>query len=104
MDFWNMVLIQIKDIVMYNVILQVDISKEITIEFKINETQKTYLKKIIKELYESSSIDSENMEEFLKLTVFIVLYEYDKNKQSLKDFYKKNKEEYKDNKNKIFIN
>ena len=88
MDFWNMVLIQIKDIVMYNVILQVDISKEITIEFKINETQKTYLKKIIKELYESSSIDSENMEEFLKLTVFIVLYEYDKNKQSLKDFYK----------------
>ena len=101
MDFWNMVLIQIKDIVMYNVILQVDISKEITIEFKINETQKTYLKKIIKELYESSSIDSENMEEFLKLTVFIVLYEYDKNKQSLKDFYKKNKEEYKNNKNKI---
>ena len=101
MDFWNMVLIQIKDIVMYNVILQVDISKEITIEFKINETQKTYLKKIIKELYESSSIDSENMEEFLKLTVFIVLYEYDKNKQSLKDFYNKNKEEYKNNKNKI---
>ena len=101
MDFWNMVLIQIKDIVMYNVILQVDISKEITIEFKINETQKTYLKKIIKDLYESSSIDSENMEEFLKLTVFIVLYEYDKNKQSLKDFYNKNKEEYKNNKNKI---
>ena len=78
-----------------------DISKEITIEFKINETQKTYLKKIIKELYESSSIDSENMEEFLKLTVFIVLYEYDKNKQSLKDFFNKNKEEYKNNKNKI---
>ena len=97
-------LILIKDIVMYNVILYVDISKETTIEFKIDKTQKTYLKKIIKELYESNSIDSENIEEFIKLTVFIVLYEYDKNKQSLKDFYKKNKEEYKDNKNKIFIN
>ena len=87
---------------MYNVILQVDISKETTIEFKINETQKTYLKKIIKELYQSNSIDSENMDEFLKLTVFIVLYEYDKNKQSLNEFYKKNKEEYKNNKDKIF--
>ena len=65
-----------------------DISKETTIEFKIDKTQKTYLKKIIKELYESNSIDSENIEEFIKLTVFIVLYEYDKNKQSLKDFYK----------------
>jgi Na+-translocating ferredoxin:NAD+ oxidoreductase RnfG subunit len=78
----------------------VDITKETTIEFKINDTQKSYLKKIIKELYESNSIDSENMEEFLKLTVFIVLYEYDKNKQSLKEFYKKNKEGYKNNKNK----
>jgi hypothetical protein len=80
----------------------VDISKDTTIECKISETQKTYLKKIIKELYESNSIDSENMEEFLKITVFIVLYEYEKNKQSLKDFYKKNKDEYKNNENKNF--
>jgi peptide methionine sulfoxide reductase MsrA len=79
-----------------------DISKETTIEFKVNENQKEYLKKIIKELSQSNSIDSESMEEFLKLTVFIVLDEYEKNKESLKDFYKKNKEAYNNNKNKIF--
>jgi hypothetical protein len=79
-----------------------DISNETLIEFKLNENQKKYLEKIIKELYNSNSIDSENIEEFLKLTVFIVLYEYDKNKQSLNDFYKKNKDLYKQNKNDIF--
>jgi hypothetical protein len=79
-----------------------DVSKETLIEFKLNENQKNHLEKIIKELYNSNSIDSENIEEFLKLTVFIVLYEYDKNKQSLNDFYKKNKELYKQNKNDIF--
>ncbi|MGN6615286.1 MAG: hypothetical protein ACTHKC_09615 [Candidatus Nitrosocosmicus sp.] len=66
-------------------------SKETTIEFKLKENQKINLEKIIKELYNSNSIDSENIDEFLKLTIFIVLYEYDKNQKSLNEFYKKNK-------------
>lgn len=78
------------------------ISKETSIEFKLNENQKKYLEKIIKDLYESRSIDSENIEDFLKLTIYIVLDEYNKNKQSLNEFYNKNKESYKQNKNKIF--
>jgi hypothetical protein len=32
----------------------------------------------------------------LKLTIFIVLYEYDKNKQSLNEFYRQNREIYKE--------
>ncbi|MGN6346789.1 MAG: hypothetical protein ACTHKJ_03175 [Candidatus Nitrosocosmicus sp.] len=77
-------------------------SKETTIEFKLKENQKINLEKIIKELYNSNSIDSENIDEFLKLTIFIVLYEYDKNQKSLNEFYKKNKELYKQNKKDIF--
>lgn len=79
-----------------------DTSKETIIEFKLNEHQKRYLEKIIKELYDSESLNSERIDEFLKLTIFIVLYEYEKNKQSLNEFYKKNKELYKQNKDSIF--
>ncbi len=78
-----------------------DASKETIIEFKLNERQKRYLEKIIKELYDSESLNSERIDEFLKLTIFIVLYEYEKNKQSLNEFYKKNKELYKQNKDSI---
>jgi hypothetical protein len=76
--------------------------KETKIEFKLNEPQKTSLEKIIKELHDANCIDSEDIEEFLKLTVFIVLYEYDKNKQSLNNFYKKNKEIYNQNTDNAF--
>ncbi len=62
------------------------------IELFFNEVKITKLKKIIKELYESKSIESESIEEFLKLNVFIIFTEYDANKQSLNKFYKKNKE------------
>lgn len=79
-----------------------DTFKDTTIEFNLKENQKINLEKIIKELYNSNSIDSENIDEFLKLTIFIVLYEYDKNQKSLNEFYKKNKELYKQNKKDIF--
>ena len=67
------------------------------IELYLDEGKITKLKKIIKELYESKSIESESIEEFLKLNVFIVFYEYNTNKQSLNNFYKRNKELYKQN-------
>jgi hypothetical protein len=55
------------------------------------------LEKIIKELYTSKSIETESIEEFLKLTIFIVFDEYKKNKNSLNEFYRQNKELYKQN-------
>jgi hypothetical protein len=55
------------------------------------------LEKIIKELYTSKSIKTESIEEFLKLTIFIVFDEYKKNKHSLKEFYRQNMELYKQN-------
>jgi hypothetical protein len=67
------------------------------IELYLDEGKITKLKKIIKELYEAKSIESESIEEFLKLNVFIVFYEYNTNKQSLNNFYKRNKELYKQN-------
>ncbi len=68
------------------------------IELCLDEIEITNLNKIIKELYKSNTIESESIEEFLKLTVYIILYEYDKNKQSLNEFYRQNMEIYKKNK------
>ncbi len=68
------------------------------IELCLDEIEITNLNKIVKELYTSNTIESESIEEFLKLTVFIILYEYDKNKQSLNEFYRQNMEIYKKNK------
>jgi hypothetical protein len=67
------------------------------IELFLDDGKIIKLRKIIKELYESKSIESENIEEFLKLNVFIVFNEYDTNKQSLNKFFKQNKESYKQN-------
>ncbi len=68
------------------------------IRLYLNDKEKIKIEKIVKELYQAKSMDTENIDEFLKFTVFIVLYEYDKNKTSLNDFYRKNKEAYKQNK------
>jgi hypothetical protein len=67
------------------------------IELFLDEVKMVKLKKIIKELYESKSIESERIEEFLKLNVFIIFTEYDTNKQSLNKFYRQNKELYRQN-------
>ena len=73
------------------------------IELCLDEIKITNLNKIVKELYKSNTIESESIEEFLKLTVFIILYEYDKNKQSLNEFYRQNMEIYKKNKDNISL-
>ncbi|MBA3283761.1 MAG: hypothetical protein H0U27_01705 [Nitrosopumilus sp.] len=67
------------------------------IRLYLNDKEKLKLEKIVKELYQAKSIDTDNIDEFLKFTVFIVLYEYDKNKTSLNEFYRKNKGAYKQN-------
>lgn len=68
------------------------------IKLYLNDKEKLKLDKVVKELHQAKSIETENIDEFLKFTVFIVLYEYDKNKLSLNEFYRKNKEVYKQNK------
>jgi hypothetical protein len=68
------------------------------IKLYLNDKERLKLDKVVKELYQAKSIETENIDEFLKFTVFIVLYEYDKNKLSLNEFYRKNKEVYKQNK------
>ena len=68
------------------------------IKLYLNDKERLKLDKVVEELYQAKSIESENIDEFLKFTVFIVLYEYDKNKLSLNEFYRKNKEVYKQNK------
>ena len=65
-------------------------------EFFLDDNKIAKLDKIVKELYKINAIDSETIEEFLKLTIYIVLYEYDKNKQSLNEFYRQNREIYKE--------
>jgi hypothetical protein len=62
------------------------------IEINLDSNQKTKLVEVIEELSKSNSIDSESIDDFIKLTIFIILFEYDENKESLIHFYKKNKE------------
>jgi hypothetical protein len=71
-----------------------DITGKNKIEFYLDGNKIAKLDKIVKELYKLNAIDSETIEEFLKLTIFIVLNEYDKNKQSLNEFYRQNREIY----------
>ena len=73
-----------------------DITGKNKIEFYLDDNKITKLDEIVKELYTLNAIDSETIEEFLKLTIFIVLHEYDKNKQSLNEFYRQNMEIYKE--------
>jgi hypothetical protein len=56
--------------------------------------EKLKMENIVKDLYQSKSIVSEDMEEFLKFTVLIILHEYENNKQSLIEFYRQNKKIY----------
>jgi len=68
------------------------------IEINLDSNQKTKLVEVIEELSKSNSIDSESIDDFIKLTIFIILFEYDKSKESLIQFYQKNKDLYKKNK------
>ncbi len=71
------------------------------IELNLEENKLTNLENIIQELYKSNSLETQSIEEFLKLTIFIVLYENEKNKQSLKEFYRQYMELYKQNKDNV---
>jgi hypothetical protein len=69
-----------------------------SIRINIEEEKITRLKTIIEELFNSNAISSDDVEEFIKFTLFIVFDEYDKNIPSLKKFYLMNLTNYLDNK------
>lgn len=60
----------------------------------LSNAEAAKLKTIIDDLAESKAIDSRDVEDFLRFTLFIVFDEYDKNKDSLEKFYRLNYEKY----------
>ena len=74
------------------------VTKYTNFSINIEEEELTILKTIIKDLFESGSINSNEIEEFIKFTLFIVFDEYNKNIPSLKKFYLMNLTNYLDNK------
>lgn len=64
------------------------------IKISIEEEKLIKLKDIIKVLYESNSLNSEDIEEFMKFTLFIVFDEYERDVASLKKFYLMNLPKY----------
>jgi hypothetical protein len=68
--------------------------KDINISIGIEEEKLTKLKTIITDLFESGSINSNEIEEFVKFTLFIVFDEYERNIPSLKNFYSMNLAKY----------
>ena len=52
------------------------------------------LRTIINYLFESKALDSKDMQDFIKFTIFIVFDEADKNKESLRKFYSANLNKY----------
>ncbi|MBA2268562.1 MAG: hypothetical protein M3Q77_03565 [Thermoproteota archaeon] len=67
----------------------------ITISIEVEKLLK--LKKIIKDLFESNSLNSDEIEEFIKFTLFIVFDEYKRDVPSLKKFYSMNLAKYLEN-------
>ncbi len=67
------------------------------IRISIEEEKITKLKTIINDLFDSGSINSNEIEEFIKFTLFIVFDEYERNIPSLKKFYLMNLTNYLDN-------
>ena len=64
------------------------------IKISIEEEKLIKLKDIVKVLYESNSLNSEDIEEFMKFTLFIVFDEYEREVASLKKFYSMNLAKY----------
>ena len=68
------------------------------IRINIEEEKLTRLKIIIKELFKAKAINSDDVEEFIKFTLFIVFDEFERDAHSLKKFYSMNLFNYLENK------
>jgi hypothetical protein len=72
-----------------------------SIRINIEEEKITRLKTIIEELFNSNAISSDDVEEFIKFTLFIVFDEYKRDADSLKKFYSMNLINYLENKDRF---
>ncbi len=73
-------------------------TKSTSIKISIEEEKLTRLKTIIEELFNSNALSSDEVEEFIKFTLFIVFDEYKRDADSLKKFYSINLSNYLENK------
>jgi hypothetical protein len=69
-----------------------------SIKINIEEEKLTRLKTITEELFNSNALSSDEVEEFIKFTLFIVFDEYKRDADSLKKFYSINLSNYLENK------
>ena len=69
-----------------------------SIKINIEEEKLNRLKTIIEELFNSNALSSDEVEEFIKFTLFIVFDEYKRDADSLKKFYSVNLSNYLENK------
>lgn len=60
----------------------------------LSDADTVKLKTIVDDLVDSKAVSSSDIEDFLRFTVFIVFDEYEKNKDSLRKFYRLNLEKY----------
>lgn len=72
-----------------------------SIRINIEEEKLTRLKTIIEELFNSNALSSDEVEEFIKFTLFIVFDEYKRDADSLKKFYSMNLSNYLENKDRF---
>ncbi|KAA2279368.1 hypothetical protein [Candidatus Nitrosocosmicus sp. SS] len=80
-------------------VVEVNLSQNSELKIKIDKAKHKKLITIIEDLYEGAALESPEIEEFLKFTLFIVFDEYDKNKESIGKFYKANLQNYLKSKN-----
>ncbi|HKR74998.1 MAG TPA: hypothetical protein VJR94_12900 [Candidatus Nitrosocosmicus sp.] len=64
----------------------------------LGDAETVKLKTIVDDLVDSKAVNSSDIEDFLRFTLFIVFDEYEKNKDSLRKFYRLNLEKYVANK------
>jgi hypothetical protein len=64
------------------------------IGIKLSEIETAKLITIVNDLFEAKALDSKDMQDFLRFTLFIVFDEYEKSKESLRKFYNLNFEKY----------
>ena len=60
----------------------------------LSDADTVKLKTIVDDLVDSKAVNSSDIEDFLRFTLFIVFDEYEKNKDSLRKFYRLNLEKY----------
>ena len=72
-----------------------------SIRISIEEEKLTRLKTIVEELFNSNAISSDEVDEFIKFTLFIVFDEYKRDADSLKKFYSMSLSNYLENKDRF---